>query len=185
MKHESIFIHTPSKTIEILIGEFGSEVDGDKLTSIDYSNLYGEAISVSALLNKVGILKSQAEDQYNEKKLEFDIYEAERRKEMRRQATDNGGKFQYEKDGEWMKMTEKSLDEAIILDKGWQVKKKNVFKAQKDLGFVDALYWGIQSKDRKLSVMMKGVSPEELSNEIVEGSINTLFIKKHKKLSNN
>lgn len=179
-KRESVFIHTKDKAIEIIIGDFGESVDADQLTKIEHSNLYGEAVTVSALLNKVGVLKSQAQDELSHKKLEFDIYEAERRKELRRNATDNGGKFQTEKDGEWVKLTEKSLDEAIVLDKGWQIKKKNVFTAEKNLGFVDALYWGVQSKDKKLGVMIKGVTPEELEGELIEGSINTLFIKKHK-----
>ena len=58
--------------------------------------------------------------------------------------------------------------------------KKQVIAAKRDLDFIDSLYWAIQSKDKKLSVLTKGVTPEELYNEIIEGTINNIVIKKVK-----
>lgn len=164
-----LVIHLGDKPVLLKFKEFEDEVDVDKLTSIDYSNLYGEAVTCSALLNQIGLLKAEAEKTYAENKLEFDIYEAEIRKKIRKEYSSNG-----------LKLTEKNLDEEVTLDKGWRVMKKNVIAAKRDLDFIDSLYWAIQSKDKKLSVLTKGVTPEELYNEIVEGTINNIVIKKVK-----
>jgi hypothetical protein len=175
---EDILIQAGDKSIVLKMGDLGDVVDTDQLTSINYYNLYGETVTISALLNKVGILKAITEKEYEDKKLELDIYAARKRKELRREASDNGGKMKVE--NEWIKLTEKSIDDAVILDKGWQVKIKNVALAKQNFEFVDSLYWSVKSKDTKLNVLTKGLTPEEFVNEIVEGKINTIFIKKHK-----
>lgn len=173
-------IHIGDQYITFNMSDFDSEIDVDEITSIDYSNLYGEMVTVSALMNKIGILKAKAESIFSEKKLEFDIYESTIRKRIRRESVMNGGKFKV--DDEFIKLTESSLNEAIILDKGWQVNKKNVIKANETLEKINAIYWAVQSKDRKLSVLMKAVTPEEFENELVEGKVNGMIIKKHKSI---
>lgn len=175
-------IHIEDQVIHLVTADFDSEIDVDEITSIDYSNLFGEAVTVSALMNKIGILKARAEAIYAEKKLEFDIYEATQRKRIRREAAMNEGKFKIE--GEFIKLTENSLEEAIILDAGWQVNKKNVIKSQETLGKIDSIYWAIQSKDRKLSTIMRPVTPQEFMNELVEGKVNGILIKKKKSITN-
>ncbi|MFW6273030.1 MAG: hypothetical protein ACOC2U_04560 [bacterium] len=164
-----LIIHLGDKPVALSFSDFEEEVDVDKLTSIDYSNLFGESVTVSALLNQIGLLKAEAEKTYSEKKLEFDIYEAELRRNIRKDYSKNQ-----------LKLTEKNLDEEVTLDKAWQISKKTAISAKRDLDFIDALYWSIQSKDRKLSVLVKGVTPEELYNELVEGTINNIVIKKVK-----
>lgn len=174
-------IHIDDNPIELVMADFDATIDVDEITSIDYSNLFGEAVTISTLLNRIGILKARAEAIYAEKKLDFDIYEANRRKTLRREAAMNSNYFKVE--DQQIKLTENSLEEAIIIDGGWQVNKKNVIKAQETLNKVDALYWSIQSKDRKLSVIMKPTTPEEFMNELVEGKVNGMIIKKKKSIT--
>jgi len=174
-------IHIDDNPLELIMADFDSEINVDEITSIDYSNLFGEAVTISTLLNRIGILKARAEAIYAEKKLEFDIYEATQRKRLRREAAMNSNYFKIE--DQQIKLTENSLEEAIIIDAGWQVNKKNVIKAQETLNKVDSLYWAVQSKDRKLSTIMKPVTPEEFFDEIVEGKVNGILIKKKKSIT--
>lgn len=174
-------IHIDDNPIELVMADFDSEINVDEITSIDYSNLFGEAVTVSTLLNRIGILKARAEAIYAEKKLEFDIYEANQRKRLRREAAMNSNYFKV--DDQQIKLTENSLEEAIIIDEGWQVNKKNVIKAQETLNKCDSIYWAVQSKDRKLSVIMKPTTPEEFMNELVEGKVNGIIIKKKKSIT--
>ena len=174
-------IHIDDVPIELVMADFESEIDIDEITSIDYSNLFGEAVTVSTLMNRIGILKARAEAICSEKKLGFNIYEASQRKRIRREAAMNENKFKI--DGEFIKLTENSLEEAITLDRGWQENKTNVIKAQETLSKVDSIYWAIQSKDRKLSTIMKPVTPEEFINELVEGKVNGIVIKKKKSIT--
>ena len=169
-------VHVGDKPIVLVFSEFDDELDVDQITSIDYSNIYGEAVTVSALQNKVGMLKAESEKYYQEKKLECDIYEAELKKKWRREAATNGGKFNIEEDG--IKLTESALDEAVLLDKGFEVKKKNVIKSKRDVDFMDSLFWAISSKDKKLNNLVRAVTPKEFYDELIEGKINTFLIKK-------
>jgi hypothetical protein len=64
------------------------------------------------------------------------------------------------------------------LDPIYQNHCKKVINAQRDLAFLDSLYWSIQSKDKKLSVLMRPISPKEFYDELIEGSVNGMMIKK-------
>lgn len=174
-------IHIDDNPLELIMADFDSEINVDEITSIDYSNLFGEAVTISTLLNRIGILKARAEAIYAEKKLEFDIYEATQRKRLRREAAMNSNYFKV--DDQQIKLTENSLEEAIIIDEGWQVNKKNVIKANETLEKINALYWALGSKDKKLSTIMKPVTPEEFFNEIIEGKVNGILIKKRKSIT--
>jgi len=172
-------VHLGDKPVTLAMSDFDDEIDVDQLLSIDYSNLYGEAVTVSALLNKIGVMLAESEYQVKNEKFEFDIYEAEVRKKFRRSSAINSGKFE-DPDGDFIKLTESSLDEAVKRDPAWKIKKKNVIGAERNFSFIDKLYWACQSKDKKLNNLIRGVSPEELYEELVEGKINSIVIKKVK-----
>ena len=174
-------LHIDNNPIELTMADFDSEIDVDDITSINYSNLFGEYVTISTLMNRIGILKARAEAIYAEKKLEFDIYEATQRKRLRREAAMNSNYFKIE--DQQIKLTENSLEEAIIIDEGWQVNKKNVIKAQETLNKIDSIYWAISSKSKKLEVLLKPVTPEEFFDEIIEGKVNGILIKKKKSIT--
>lgn len=157
-------------TIILTTSSSDENFDVDSITSIDYSNLYGEAVTVSALMNKIGLIKADSDNAVAGKKMELDIYEAELRKLFRKNMIAQGGK-----------PTDQKVEDEVISDEGWQIMKRNFINAQRDAQYVDSLYWAIQSKDKKLSVLMKGTTPEDFEKEIIEGAINTYIIKKHKR----
>ena len=68
-----ITTHFGTTPVTLVTNGFEERVDIDQLTSINYENLYGEAVTISALLNKVGMLRADAECTMNEKKLERDV----------------------------------------------------------------------------------------------------------------
>lgn len=164
------------RTIVLLSGDFEMEILLDDITKIDYSNLYGEAVTIAALLNRVGMLRSDAEADLSEAKLSCDIYEADLRRRLRREAVMSGGRVKV--NDEAIKLTENSLNEIIILDKGYQMKKREVITAQKNYAYVDNLFWAINAKNGKLNNLLPKVTPAEFVNELVEGHVNTFIIKK-------
>ena len=157
-------------TIVLTTSSLEDNFDVDAITSIDYSNLYGEAVTVSALMNKIGLIKADSDNEVAKKKMELDIYEAELRKLFRKNMISQGAK-----------PTDQKVEDEVVSDEGWQISKRNFINSQRDAQYVDSLYWAIQSKDKKLSVLMKGTTPEDFEKEIIEGAINTYIIKKHKR----
>lgn len=181
MPEEKVFIHIGDKIITLKFEDFDAEINVDDLTRIDYSNLYGEAVTVSAVLNKIGLLKADVEEALEISKISLNVYEATLRKNFRREAAENAGKCKIKdsitKKEDWIKLTEKSIDDFLLLNTGWQVKKKNVAKRKKDLEYVESLYWSIQSKDKKLNNLLPQSVPEDFAKEITEGKINGIMIK--------
>lgn len=172
-----ILIHINDVPVVLQTAGFTGKIDIDSLTAIDYTNLYGEAATISALLNKVGIIRAEAEKAVSDKKLEKDVYEAETKKNWRRQANRNMGRFNIE--GDEVKLSEKALDEALLLDRGYQELCEELTDAEKNFSVLDALLWAIQDKSKKLNNLLKPVTPTEFLGELVEGSIvNGFIIKK-------
>lgn len=171
-----ILVHFNDVPVTLVTNGFEETVDIDKLTSIDYSNLYGEAVTVSALLNKVGLLRAEAERAVSEKKLEKEVYEADMKKDWRREANRNGGKFTIE--DEEIKLSEKALDEALLLDEDYQKLCLEYIEAQKNFSVLDALQWSVQDKSKKLNNLLKPVTPQEFLSELVEGKVNSFLIAK-------
>ena len=171
-----ILVHFNDVPVTLVTNGFEETVDIDKLTSIDYSNLYGEAVTVSALLNKVGLLRAEAERAVSEKKLEKEVHEADMKKGWRREANRNGGKFTIE--DEEIKLSEKALDEALLLDEDYQKLCLEYIEAQKNFSVLDALQWSVQDKSKKLNNLLKPVTPQEFLSELVEGKVNSFLIAK-------
>lgn len=168
MEDNLIKIPIGDKVIVLKYKDFDTDIDLDEVTRIDYSNLYGEIVTISSLLNRVGIMKADVENAYNDFKLELGIFESQRRKEIIRENLAIGNK----------KPSESTLDDEITIDPKVIAMRKRLNELQRDLNYIDAFYWAVQSKDKKLSVLMKGVTPEEFSEGIVEGIINTFYIHK-------
>jgi hypothetical protein len=166
-----IVMHIDGKPVTMVFKNFEDDLDLDKLTSIDYSNLYGEAVTVPALMNQVGILKAEAEKIYASKKMELEVFEAELRQRIRKEATTTA-----------QKITENGVNESVEIDKGYQIKKKNMINSKYNLDVMDSLFWAISAKDKKLNNLVKGVTPSELIEELHEGTINNILIKKHKSI---
>lgn len=171
-----ILVHFNDVPVTLKTNGFEDTVDIDRLTSIDYSNLYGEAVTVSALLNKVGLLRAEAERAVSEKKLEKEVYEADMKKGWRREANRNSGKFTIE--DEEIKLSEKALDEALLLDEDYQKLCLEYIEAQKNFSVLDALQWSVQDKSKKLNNLLKPVTPQEFLSELVEGKVNSFLIAK-------
>ena len=165
------------KPIVLIFQGFEQELNLDELTSIDYANLYGEAVTISALLAKLGIMRAEAEKNHSECKLDYDICEARLKKLHRKFAANNSQKIQMD-DGSLVKMTENALEELIKTDIVWQKKKKSMIEAKRQYDYMDAIFWAASSKDKKLNNIVKAITPEEFYDELVEGAINGIIIKK-------
>lgn len=174
-------IHIDGKPLTLTMSDFDDEIDVDDMTRINYENLYGDAVTVSALLNKVGILVATAEASYDNKKLEVEFEESRIRKDFRRKAIEDDNYITV--DNVRIKFTEKSLDDAVNLDKGLQVMKKNVVKAKETHEKIKSFYWGVQSKDKKLNNLISGLTEAQLWDQLVDGSINGILIKKRKSIT--
>lgn len=172
-------IKLEDKTIVLIYKDIDDDIDVDQLLQIDYTNIYGELLTNSVILNKIGLLKADTQASYDLMKMNVNIFEAKIRRQLRREALINGGKVKIEDEGS-IKLTESSLDEIVDGNTKLQVLRKQLIEAKKDLEYMDSLFWSLKSKDQKLNLLVPKVTPQELYDELIEGTINTITIKKIK-----
>lgn len=171
-----ILLNIGGQNLTLVTQDFGGDIDVDDLLQMHYENIPGEVATMPTLVNRVGSLKASAESAAKFAKLALEIYEADFKKRLRREASVNGNFFKLE--GERIKLSEKSLSEAVTLDKQWKILSDAFLNAEADHSQIESLYWAVCSKDKKLDNLVKGIVPEDMMKDLVEGKINDMTIRK-------
>jgi len=143
---------------------FDSNVNVDDLTNIHYENLIGETLNITTFLNKVGLLKVKAEHLAKKSKFKLSIYESGFKKSLRSEAVANGNFFRI--NGERIKLSEKSIEEAVNLDKTWQKLKSDRYDKEMNAEYLGILYWSLMQKSKTLETLIKTSSSEELEKDL-------------------
>lgn len=148
----------------------------DEIT-IDYGNLVGEEVATPIMLNAIGILKAEQEKIVKQKELEIVQFESVFVDKKRRQAHYNNGKFRKEVDGKAVevKISEAALKNCWCSEEKWLKLQNELFILENNLKNIENLYWRIQDKNDKLKTRMLGVKPEEMTQEMIEESINKVM----------
>lgn len=175
-------IHVGDQPITLQHENFDSIINVDDLTKIDTSNLFGEAVTISAAVNRIGLLKSEVEGNLAHIKLELKIFESRFRSKLRSQASKNSGfyTFRFENEDVKVKLTEKSLESCFEDDIEWIELKTKYNTTEKNFNALSALYWATQDKSRKLNGLVSGTTPKEFVAGMIEGKVNGILIKKNK-----
>lgn len=173
-------VNIGSKPIELIHDNFDDVIDVDSLTKIDTSNLFGEHVTMSAAVNRIGLMKAEVQSIMDSTKLDIKMYEGKFKSRLRKEAAENQGKYtiRVENEDVLVKLTEKALETSFETDPQWIKLKKAFIKAEKDFNSLDALYWACQDKSRKLNGLVNGTTPEDYVSNIIEGKINGVLIKK-------
>lgn len=173
-------IHIGENPITLEHDNLDRIINVDDLTKIDTSNIYGEAVTISAAVNRIGLLKAEVEGLMAETKLEYKIYEGNFRGKLRKQAAENSGFFmmRVENTDVRVKATEKALETCFETDEKWIELKRKFITAEKNFNALSSLYWACQDKSRKLNGLVSGTTPEEFVKQLIEGKVNGILISK-------
>nr|DAO60402.1 MAG TPA: hypothetical protein [Caudoviricetes sp.] len=156
-------------TYKLVFDDFDDGVDLDNLLKIDYSNLIGEIVTFPIIVNKFGLLLADAESQVSEVKLSVDVYESKAKERLRiKLQEENGGK----------NPTIDALNSAVIQDKGYQAMRRKLIEVQKVRDYVNSAFWAAKDKSEKLSKLSLTVQNGEIPDEMLQGKINNIVIKK-------
>ena len=174
MQRETTIIELGKKVYTFVHTPFDAEVDRDDLTFIHYDNLMGEIITVPTLMNRVGILKAEADNALNQTKLAHRILEATKSEHYR--------KALIVKSQEKTKHpTVGAVEDAVILDEEVSSSKRNYYKVMKEAEIMDSLYWAVKAKQQKLNHISQSITPADFEKEVLEGTINGILIQSRNK----
>ena len=173
-------INVGGQEITLYHDNMDSSINVDDLTKIDVGNIYGDAVTISAAVNRIGLIKAEVEALVGETKLEYKIYEGQFKAKLRKQAANNAGFYTIRigNDDVKIKATEKALETCFETDDKWIELKKAFITAEKNFNSLSSLYWACQDKSRKLNTLVNGVTPSEFVSEMIEGKINGILIQK-------
>lgn len=166
-------INIGEQTYKLIYDEFEDGIDIDNLLKIDYSNLIGEIITFPIIVNKFGLLLADAESKVAETKLNIDVYESKAKERLRlRLQGENGGK----------NPTVDALNSAVMQDKGYQALKRKLIDVTKTRDYINSIFWSCKDKSEKLNKLSLTVQNAEIPEEVLQGRVNNIVIKKVKRV---
>lgn len=166
-------INIGEQTYKLIYDEFEDGIDIDSLLKIDYSNLIGEIVTFPIIVNKFGLLLADAESKVAETKLNIDVYESKAKERLRlRLQEENGGK----------NPTVDALNSAVMQDKGYQALKRKLIDVTKTRDYINSIFWSCKDKSEKLNKLSLTVQNAEIPEEVLQGRVNNIVIKKVKRV---
>lgn len=166
-------INIGEQSYKLLYDEFEDGIDIDNLLKIDYSNLIGEIITFPIIVNKFGLLLADAESKVAETKLNIDVYESKAKERLRlRLQEENGGK----------NPTVDALNSSVMQDKGYQALKRKLIDVTKTRDYINSIFWSCKDKSEKLNKLSLTVQNAEIPEEVLQGRVNNIVIKKVKRV---
>ena len=173
-------IQIGDQEIKLVHENMDSTINVDDLTKIDVGNIFGDAVTISSAVNRIGLIKSEVEALMAETKLEYKIYEGTFKAKLRKQAANDSGfyKLRIANEDVRIKATEKALETCFETDEKWIKLKRKFIKAERNFNSLSSLYWACQDKSRKLNSLVNGVTPEEFLGKMIQTKVNGILIKK-------
>jgi len=172
-EQEPLIIELRDKMVVLKALPFDTDIDIDEILKIDHHNYLGEILTFPVLLNRIANLKAEQQNIVSEAKNDVDIFEAQLTEEKRKSIMATGGKG-----------TVSEVEAAMKTDARYKIKKNDFFAKQKNLDYLDSLYWAAQAKMNLLNKISDKIRPEEFSNELLTDVVNGVMIKASKKAIN-
>lgn len=139
---------------------YSNDIDLEKLLRIDLANIAAEIVTIPIVLNHFGIILADLTNAYNESKINLNIQESKVRDRILSSSAEDKKKPPRVED----------LDSMIRSDKTVVIMKKTLYKRQKDMDYINSIYWSLKSKDDKLN---KLVNSFQQYGDVLESLINT------------
>jgi phosphoenolpyruvate-protein kinase (PTS system EI component) len=158
------------KVLVFKVQEF-EDLDLDKLLRIDYDNLVAELVTFPVVVNRLGLLAVDMDNELQEAKLDLSIFEAKRKKELREELETSDEK------GKMKKPTIDEVDSALLSDPKWKVKKKVFLKIQKEKEYMYTIYQSAKDKSNKLDKLSMTLRTGDIDDKIIQQQLNNVYFK--------
>lgn len=160
-------------TYKLLFDDFDEDMEIDSLLKIDYSNIVGELVTFPVIVNRFGCLLAEAESKAAEAKLNLEVFEAKTKEHLRIELAEaNGGK----------NPTVEALGNAVLMNKAYQSLRRQLIEAQKTRDYINSVFWASKDKSSKLEKLSMSVLNGDIPDSVIEGRVNSVLIKKTKKI---
>jgi hypothetical protein len=167
MENETTFIHLEKKIAAITPTEWDYNFNPDEVLKIDYTNIFGEIITIPVLVNRIGLIVAEMRHYTKDVKIKLDLKEAEVRKLFRNKKSTDGSK----------NPTVQETEDHITMDPVVKNMRLKLIRTEEDLEKLESMYNAVKDKSYKLNNLSKSLTPQDFEKEIIEGTVNGLMIK--------
>ena len=175
-----------NKVINLKMLEYENDINVDDVLKIDYSNILGEVLTFSVLLNRFGSILAEIEDYLRKSTYDLELQNNKIKQEEAKAKTrayqmliNEGVKTPTIPQTADRAMSDKDL---IALQEEYNQMKFKHIDLQHTRDQINNLYWAAKSKDEKLNKITEKIRPVEFEGSIVDGKINGILIKVNEKL---
>lgn len=164
-KKNFIKIKTKDGIVTVGFKPLESIKDIDKVLKTDVSNLLGELAFFPVIMNKIGVIYIQAEDNLAKAKMQYEIWISEREAELRKKRAKNNEKSP----------TVKEQEHFVLTHRDYTKKRRAYDLAKKKHRTLEILYWNAKAKQGNLDKLSLSIKPDQESMERVVESIEDLY----------
>lgn len=167
--------------VKVNLFEDDDEINIDKILKVDYQNLICEILTFPAILNKFGILLADTESNVKEAELDYRIWKAKKREEIRNDFEEDEDR-PVKRGG--YKYTVDEVDDAMRKNPVYNAKNKKINKTIKTRDYMNSIYWSAKSKADKLEKLSLTIRPDEINFDDLVDNFNGVEIRVKKPLIN-
>jgi hypothetical protein len=170
MASKELLFTIGDKVVKFKVGDF-NDIDIDKILKIDYANLVAELITFPVVVNKLGLLAADMDNEFQQAKLNLLIYESKRKNELRDHLASSDEK------GKVKNPTVDEVNSALYLDKIWKAKKIKVNAVEKEKEYMYSIYLSAKDKSNKLDKLSMTLRAGDVDLEIIQKQMNNIYFK--------
>ena len=153
--------------MEVKQFEDDDNIQIEQLLKINFTRIKAEALTFPVILNRLGLLVADAERVVKEKQLEFEVWEAKTKGEIREGLRER-------KRAE--KLTDDDIKSMLYMElygrPTYAVKKRQIINAEHNYEVVKAFFWNAKDKSEKINVLLDKAQPDDIQLEELVGEIN-------------
>lgn len=158
------------RIIQFKFNDFDDEVDVDKILKIDYGNLLAELLVFPVVVNRLGILAAEMDNEVSQAKLDFSVFKAKESERLRISLQDENGK----------RPTIAEVEDALIQQAKYRIKYKQFNKVIKEKEYIYSIYMSAKDKSKKLDRLSTSLRGEDLDEATIQKQMNSIYFKLQK-----
>lgn len=169
MSKNKMIFNIGDKVVKFTVRDFDKNVDIDKLLKIDYGNLVAELVTFPVVVNRLGLLAADMDNEVNLAKLNLSMTEAKLKAQIRKEltASDEKGK----------KPTISEVDDALTLNKVFVSKKKKYINKIRDKEYMYSIFFAAKDKSKKLDKLSLTIKTGDIDMDIIQSQLNNVYFK--------
>lgn len=164
--------------LKVNLFEDDQVIDVDKILKIDVLNLTAEILTFPVILNKLGIILADKQNNQKEVELSYRIWRAKSAEAIKNE-WENDDNRKVVRGG---KYTKDDVEDHIHQHPMYKAMKQKLARAEKEVGYLNSIYWAAKDKADKLEKLSLILKSDDIDLDNIVSTFNGVQIRAKKPL---